>query len=176
MRKPKKTLTTPDDQTGQDQIQHEETMSELNGSAALHNDVVDDVDVAAAAPEVDTKKDLVIKVSGTLIRKLTMQAEDEGVSLSDFIGELLAEGAVLRAWEIVERKAQMRGGNVSGNQQQGNNRNPNQGGGRHNNNRNSNQGGGQNNRSNRNHQRYHTLMEDKAAFLEYVRNQERKQR
>ncbi len=160
-----------------EQINHqEEHMSELNGSAAITTHDHDDTDELLASPartpiESNDKQPLQIKVSAALIRKLTMQAQDEGVSLEEFIGELLAESVVLRAWEIVERKAQMRGGNASGNQQQaGNRNNQGQGGGRHN------HKGGGGNRNTRNHQRYHTLMEDKAAFLEYVRNQERKQR
>lgn len=152
----------------------EENMSELNSAALAHDD--EDTNEIAAAPakqESSEKQPLQIKVSAALIRKLTLQAQDEGVSLEEFIGELLAESVVLRAWEIVERKAQMRGGNAGGNQVQNQNRNQNQGGGRHNHNK-GNSGGG--NRNNRNHQRYHALMDDKAAFLEYVRNQERKQR
>jgi hypothetical protein len=81
---------------------------------------------------------------------------------------LLAEGVVLRAWEIVERKNQMRGshsgsqashGGRSGNH---NSRNHN----RHN----------KNSRGGMSHGRYQSIMDDKATFLEYVRNQERSRR
>lgn len=105
-----------------------------------------------------------INLSNSLRKKLQKQAEDEGVSLEDFVTELLAESVVLRAWEIVERKNQMRStpsqnpnsrsGNSSGNSRNSNNRK----GGR------------------MSHGRYQSIMDDKATFLEYVRNQERSRR
>ncbi len=124
------------------------------------------------------KSRLTVTVSAALKSRLARQAYEEGLSLEEFISELLAEGAVLRAWEIVEKKAQMRGGNVQqpqgqGRPQQGRNgnhrqnRDPNKGGGG--------AGGGGGRRNTMNHQRYTNIMDDKAAFLEYVRSQERKQ-
>lgn len=111
---------------------------------------------------------IMVELSQSLRRKIAQQAAQEGISINDFIAELLAEGVVLRAWEIVERKNQMRGshsgsqashGGRSGNH---NSRNHN----RHN----------KNSRGGMSHGRYQSIMDDKATFLEYVRNQERSRR
>lgn len=108
---------------------------------------------------------ITVKLSHSLIKKITRQAEEEGISVNDFASELLSEGVVLRAWEILERKNQMRG--PSG---------PSQGGhGRSQQNRGS--GGRQKgHRGGMSHGRYQAIMDDKATFLEYVRNQERSRR
>ncbi|HYX34090.1 MAG: hypothetical protein M3Q07_12125 [Pseudobdellovibrionaceae bacterium] len=130
--------------------------------------------IKAQAPAVaagESNEQLRVKLSKTLVRKLREQAADEGVTLDEFVTELLSEGVVLRAWEIVERKNQMKGGAPIGNNR-GNGPNAQQ-------NRN-----GQNNQGQRgnkghrgmNHSRYQTIMEDKGAFMEYVRGQERNRR
>lgn len=108
------------------------------------------------------KNGLTINLSNSLLRKLSKQAEDEGVSLEDFVSELLAESVVLRAWEIVERKSQMR----STPSQNPNSRSGNSSGNSRNNNR----------KGRMSHGRYQSIMDDKATFLEYVRNQERSRR
>src|SRR5688572_19296306 len=80
---------------------------------------------------------LTIKVSAALQRKLQHHAQDEGITIDEYISELLAEGVTLRAFEIVERKFQMRGG--GGPQQGGGGGGQNRGGGGGNNqNRNNN--------------------------------------
>ena len=111
-----------------------------------------------------------VKLSEALYRKLTKSAEEEGIDLGAFVTELLAEGVVLRAWEIVERKNAMRGDSApNGNSNQGGNFNRgNNGNNRHRN----------NNRQQRrgNHQQNQGWMDDRASFLEYVRNQEKRQR
>lgn len=108
---------------------------------------------------------IVVKLSQSLIKKITRQAEEEGISVNDFASELLSEGVVLRAWEILERKNQLRG---SSSPSQGNH-------GRSQQNRGS--GGRQKgHRGGMSHGRYQAIMDDKATFLEYVRNQERSRR
>jgi hypothetical protein len=154
-----------------DQAQDDESMSLLDGTP----DVL---------PEA-----LTVRISKALHRKLRDNAREEGVTMDELISELLAEGVVVRAWEIVERKQTMRGG-VG----QGNNR-----GGQVNNNANGNvshgntqqgsqqsriqfqQGGNPQaqkklQRQARQHANSMDLLQDKAAFLEYVRNQEKKRR
>ena len=135
---------------------------------------------------------LTLHLSRALARKLRDNSREEGVTMEELAAELVAEGVVLRAWEIVERKATMRGGNANqGNQ---NNNNFNRG-----NNGNGNNGNGNNAHSNqssppkhftpgnkmaqkklqrqaRQHANAMDLMQDKAAFIEYVRNQEKKRR
>lgn len=109
-----------------------------------------------------------IRLSNALIRKIRYQAADEGIGVEDFIEELLAESVTLRAWEILEKKSTMRGGNT---RQQHQSRE--QSGGRFN----SRSGGRKSgNRGGMSQGRYQNIMEDKASFLEYVRNQERNRR
>lgn len=129
-------------------------------------------------PRIISKSDaeperLQLALSRSLLRKLKEQAADEGISLDEFVSELLAESVVLRAWEIVERKNAMKGNNPMGG---GNNnpRNPNNN--NRNNNNNNQQGRGNKGHRGMNHQRYQSIMDDKASFLEYVRNQERNRR
>lgn len=125
------------------------------------------------APQ-DNSEQLRVKLSKSLVRKLREQAADEGIGLDEFVTELLSESVVLRAWEIVERKNQMKGGQPS----MGNGRGPNgPQQNRNNNNNNSNQGHrGNKGHRGMNHSRYQTIMEDKGAFMEYVRGQERNRR
>lgn len=133
---------------------------------------------APIQPRVISKSDaeperLQLALSRSLLRKLKEQAADEGISLDEFISELLAESVVLRAWEIVERKNAMKGNNSVG----GNNNNPrNPNNNNRNNNNNNQQGRGNKGHRGMNHQRYQSIMDDKASFLEYVRNQERNRR
>ncbi len=121
---------------------------------------------------------LKIRLSESLVKKLKEQAADEGISLEEFVAELLAESVVLRAWEIVERKNAMKGPSGQGQQQgRGYNQNPGQNKGNNNNQR----SGNHNNQGNKGHRgmthaRYQTIMDDKATFLEYVRNQEKSRR
>lgn len=110
--------------------------------------------------------ELTVTLSRALLRKLGEQAREESISLEELVRELLSESVVLRAWEIMERKIQMRGGNTQGSQ--GNQRGGgNQGGHR---------GGHRKGHRGMSHGRYQSIMDDKATFLEYVRNQERNRR
>lgn len=103
---------------------------------------------------------LLINVSASLKRKLLDKARDEGISVDDFVAELLGEGLVLRAWEIAERKQTLK--NPNGNANNYNSKNGyKQGGMRRNNNKKNS---------------YNRIMDDNANFLEYVRNQEKRQR
>lgn len=141
------------------------------------------------APE-PLPENLTIRISKALHRKIRDSAREEGVTIDEMISEMLAEGVVLRAWEIVERKHTMRGGNNNqgnfnrpqqngnvngnvshGNSQQGSQQNRNQfqqGGNRH--------AQKKLQRQARQHANAMDLLQDKAAFLEYVRNQEKKRR
>lgn len=126
------------------------------------------------APVQDNSEQLRVKLSKSLVRKLREQAADEGIGLDEFVTELLSESVVLRAWEIVERKNQMKGGQPMGNGRGNGPNGPQQ-------NRNNNNSNGQGHRGNKghrgmNHSRYQTIMEDKGAFMEYVRGQERNRR
>ena len=142
-------------------------------------------DMVNGAVVEEARSVISLRVTASLKRKLVSQSQEEGVSLQDYVSELLSEGVVLRAWEIVEKKAQMRGVAPQGSHGQHNRNNHNSHGGNHpQGNRNNHNGGNKMNgggagggrRGGMNQARYNNLMEDKAAFLEYVRNQERKQR
>lgn len=52
---------------------------------------------------------LTLRPSLQLHTKMLAQAKDEGISVEALALEMLAEGVVLRAWEIIERKRAMRG-------------------------------------------------------------------
>jgi hypothetical protein len=112
---------------------------------------------------------LELKISGSLFRKLKELSRTEGLSMDELATELVAEGCVVRAWELVERKAAMK--NLGGNSVHS--------GAPSHNNRSSN---GFNNKQNYNpkskegRNNYNKIMEDNAHFLEYVRNQEKRQR
>ena len=105
-----------------------------------------------------------LPLSRALARKVQQKAADEGVKPEELLCELVAEGLVLRAWEIMERKSTMRGGGGSRPQ-------------------NFNQKGGNRYREQKNRRGFSrghraekggsALLEDRAAFVEYVRNQEK---
>jgi len=131
------------------------------------------IDTGKPRSNPENIEQLHVKLSKSLIRKLREQAADEGIALDEFVTELLSESVVLRAWEIVERKNQMKGGS----QPLGNNRST----GPQQQNRNNNQQQQQGQRGTKghrgmNHSRYQNIMEDKGAFMEYVRGQERTRR
>ncbi len=135
-----------------------------------------DLSTEESKEESESKESILsVRLSATLVRKLGEKAQIEGVSVEDFAGELLAEGLVLRAWEIVEKKNAMRGVNSSGpSSPQGNYRNQKFG---YRNNQNgyvkrmSNDSGSTPKSNTR--QSYKNIMEDNANFLEYVRSQEK---
>lgn len=108
---------------------------------------------------------ITVKLSQSLIKKIARQAEEEGISVNDFASELLSEGVVLRAWEILERKNQLRGSSGSSQGGQGRSQQNRGSGGRQ-----------KGHRGGMSHGRYQAIMDDKATFLEYVRNQERSRR
>jgi hypothetical protein len=141
--------------------------------------VIEEVTIQAPAPVPSVAHNaFYLKLSDSLARKIREQAEEEGLSPDELAAELLTEGVVVRAWEIVERRITMRQGvgnkpqhaNGNGNNNSSNN-NGNMGGQRN--------GGGRrhnNRRGGMSNNRYQNIMEDRASFLEYVRNQERQGR
>lgn len=142
-----------------------ETLSPLDEVDSMQN-------LPSFGKEPEDDQSLKVKLSRSLLKKIHQQAEDEGLSIDDFVTELLAESVVLRAWEIVERKNQMR--NPLSSSSPNNNRlgNPGNGNSNHNNGR----GGHRKHRGGMSHGRYQSIMDDKATFLEYVRSQERSRR
>lgn len=157
------------------------------------DEVIQDDDMEQGLDEAPEPlpENLTIRISKVLHRKLRDNAREEGVTMDELISELLAEGVVLRAWEIVERKHTMRGGNSQGNfnrNQQNLNGNVN-GNVAHGNTQQGSQqsrtqfqqGGNRQaqkklQRQARQHANAMDLLQDKAAFIEYVRNQEKKRR
>lgn len=144
------------------------------------DDAQPDAPIQEAAAEVTASEEVVmdsspisIQVTKKLRKKLVEQAHEEGVSLEEYISEILAESVTLRAWEILERNAGMRSNQNRQNAQNPGNSNQQSGGGNRGNrgNQRGNKGGGRRGMS---HSRYQNIMDDQAAFREYVRNQERK--
>lgn len=136
---------------------------------------------AESVQQVESEQIFQLSLSRSLAKKIADKARDEGISPQELACELLAEGLVLRAWEIMERKSTMRGESVGGynnkhsepvgsynkgpNRPRDNNKGPNRPRGHHKGQKfNHNKGGG------------HNILDDRAAFLEYVRNQEKKRR
>jgi hypothetical protein len=113
-----------------------------------------------------------VNLSKTLISKIKSQADTEGLSLSDFVEELLTESVVMRAYEIAERRAAQKTDGASGGNNPQFNQRGNGGFRGQGNNQNQRQGGNGSKFNKRNHQKYQHVMEDNASFLEYVRNQE----
>ena len=118
---------------------------------------------------------LSVRLSSALLAKLKRSAEDEGITVEAFATELLAEGVVLRAWEIIQRNSAMRGNAPGAAASHGGP--PFRGGNHAGGNTSRPQGGGYNNHQGRPPRANNNAwMEDKAAFLEYVRNQEKRGR
>ena len=123
------------------------------------------------------------RLSATLYKKLQRKSQVEGVSFDELIRELLSEGVVLRAWEVLERKAAMRKGSMPvQNHQNRNHRYNGQRGGAPRSKTSYYSGGNsftslnsQQNKSNHKRQDFNQIMDDNANFLEYVRNQENEQ-
>ena len=114
---------------------------------------------------------LEIKISGSLYRKLKELSRSEGLTVDELANELVTEGCVVRAWELIERKAAMKGN--SGNSTHNG---PSPGNGRNNPGFNNNNKQNYNPKSKQGRSNYNKIMEDPAHFLEYVRNQEKRQR
>jgi hypothetical protein len=138
---------------------------------------------AAAAPA----SSLTIQLSRKLLDRLTHTSRDEGISVESLVQELLAEAVTLRAWEIIERKSAMRGesaggggrsfsqgGNAPGHRAHGQSHGQGPKGGHPNSNNHRPSGGGSGGGGRG--RMGNAWMEDKAAFLEYVRNQEKRGR
>ena len=143
----------------------------------------DELDGNTFEPEDPNAGKLSLQISRALYFRMKHQAREEGLSLEEYAVELLAEGVVLRAWEIIEKKGQMRGVAAS----PGNSNAPRQQQGQGNSGNNARghsqqQSQGSNNNNNRkgpgrmSQNRYQSIMDDKANFLEYVRSQERNRR
>ncbi|MDE3270319.1 MAG: hypothetical protein OYH77_08585 [Pseudomonadota bacterium] len=125
------------------------------------DDQLDENDSNDSRSASDTPEDqehvLQLRVSQSLHRKIKKKAADECVSVQELLGELIAEGLVLRAWEIMERKTAMR--SAPSHSYKGSNRYESRGGGR--------KSYGKGSRSDKH------ILDDRAAFVEYVRNQEK---
>lgn len=156
-------------------------------SVGLQPEVSDQDSTQKSKAETSSQKEPVfqIRLSRALHKKLLSKAQMEGVSPQDLARELLSEGLVLRAWEIVERKNTMRSSSQGNNFSQNSNNGRNQGktGYRNNHSQGSSNGYNRNrqnnysNNSSSNHNRrgnFNHILEDSANFMEYVRNQEKK--
>lgn len=139
-------------------------------SPSIENELVEDTE--------ETFNSFELKLSKSLVRKLQQKSQQEAVTMEELMIELISEGLVLRAWEIIERKNAMRGGNPQQQQNKFANNNIKQNG-RNNNFRSNNKNRPHNNNNNNNNNRrsmsYNSIMgeKDNSNFLEYVRSQEK---
>ena len=103
-----------------------------------------------------------VTVSFSLYKKLLSQAEEEGISLDEYVGEILTEGCVVRAWEINAL-------NVNNTAYNNNNKSNFRPQGQR-------PGGFRNNKGKKSgsHITYEDIMNDKASFLEYVRRKDKR--
>jgi hypothetical protein len=129
----------------------------------------------------EAKECLELRLSLSLYRKLHEKSREENIKVEELASELLAEGLVLRAWEIMERKNTMKGGNYSASS--GNNRTQNRpytrgnGASTYSNQTKVRTHSGNNQFQNKNVRRpkfSHSDLNDGANFIEYVRSQEKK--
>lgn len=137
-----------------DSLQAETSSSTANGSGSI----------SLEERRRNEARSFKVTVSFSLYKKLLSQAEEEGISLDDYVGEILTEGCVVRAWEINALNV----GNSSF-KGPGSSFRP-QGGGA---------GGRPNFRPGKNkksgsHITYEDIMNDKASFLEYVRRKDKR--
>lgn len=127
-----------------------------------------------------TNEKLELTVTSTLYRKLHEKSKKEGVTIDELASELLAEGLVLRAWEIMERKITMKSNSNSNSSSRNirqNYRNHNHNSNRYRPNNNTQfQGKSKNNptQGQRRHKYGNQDIDDNANFIEYVRSQEKK--
>ena len=168
------------DETGTDMQNQEDDMFENDNANNYSSRETDDSIESSPSREAHMPKqegnDFTIRLSNSLAKKISQQAIEEGLTAEEFAVELLAEGVIVRAWEIVERKNQMRGQPSNGNSTQLGNRTGNghqQYGRNGHNNQNQRK---THNRGGMSHTRYQSIMDDKATFLEYVRSQEKNRR
>ncbi len=171
------------------EVEPQQVWEESDEEMAEYED--DEIVAKQPASKGKDRSVLSLPITLSLHRKLKFKAQQEGVTVEDLVSELIAEGLVLRAWEIMERKSAMRGGqsgnsNAYPNNRPNNNNNNNRNFRSPNNNANFSGGrrpfggntGGANNPGGNNHRRnnYNNILEDSAHFIEYVRSQEKKQR
>lgn len=181
------------DLTTEPKVPHQGSPSNRAGAAlkASYDDIPED-----ALPPPRPDPILSLQLSAALHYKLQHQAKDEGISVEALAQEMLAESVVLRAWEIAERKNAMRGphshaGSGGPNYgREGQQRPPYGANGQANGNTRHPRGYERPSSASpelTHHQTRPTTgpgqrrpnnawMEDKAAFLEYVRNQEKRTR
>lgn len=144
-------------------------VGEPNGNRVRPEDIEpkepEESDELEQGPIDGSSWELKVRVSRSLFMKLRDKSRQEGLEMSQLAAELLGEGLVKRAWDAG------RGGQGQGNHQ--NYRQDRDRGQRH---------GRPHDRHNRNNDnrrgvskdRYHNIMDDKAAFLEYVRGLDKK--
>ena len=116
---------------------------------------------------------LVLNISSSLKRKLLDKSQREGISVEDLSTELLSEGVVLRAWEIIERKMTMNKSENSYFQKSQNNNYSRSKNYSDNSFKSNTRSSGYSNNQQRK-PKYSKIMDDNANFMEYVRNQEKK--
>jgi predicted RNase H-like HicB family nuclease len=109
---------------------------------------------AAIDEDEGVSGELALKLSRSLHRELAWQARQEGVELAHLAGEILAAGLEARRQRGARRPGEQQGGREHG---------PDRG----------DRGGGRDRRGPGNDGRYHNIMDNGAAFREYVRDLER---
>jgi hypothetical protein len=132
-------------------------------------------DASSSPSKSEQGKEIRIRLSQSLHDKLLESAHDEGIGVDELAKEILAEGVTMRIWDILERRARTREGQML--QNHGQNASPgNQKYGHHKGHGNHKGGGNHHGRGNSRHERYQDILNDSAAFMDYVRKKEGNQR
>ncbi len=129
-----------------------ETMRDQGNPAPRAVDDWDPQDEQAEPGDADIGNDISARVSKSVHRELVSHARAEGLSQDELVAELIVEGLALRSGRNLRKRRGRRADGNQRNDQRGNQRNRDQ------------------HRGNR--RSYSDIMDDKASFLEYVRNVE----
>ncbi len=124
-------------------------------------------DAQESLPPPEKETSLTLKMSQALKKRLIEKSHDEGISVEAFAAELLTEGLISRIWELRDKRPgpqqghQGHQGHYQGSNQRHNDR-------QHHGNKPPHRRGGRD--------QYFNIMDDKASFIDYVRNLDKKKR
>ena len=158
----------------------------MNSNPAPREDALNDDDDSQDGNNTEHNRDmpqekvvleLKLPLSQSLLSRLKAMSEDEGIAMTELAIEMIAEGLTKRVWDNQGQSRSQPSSNQGSQQQQRSHSPQNKF-----NNSNSSNNNNRSNPNNRNQsnvnraQRNSNIMQDKAAFLEYVRNQEKRRR
>ncbi len=145
--------------------------------------VIETQSLGTQKEEKNEMNQLVVKLSDALMKKLQSTALKENISVDTLVSELLGEGLVIRAWELIPKRSFMGEssqdyhGSYSSQNSQGRAKPPyNRGGHPNSVNKGPKFSNGQGFSPNKDNKKrnYKDIMSNNANFIEYVRSQEKR--